>query len=78
MLELRPTRWCQDKWNSSTGKLPRKRRDVTDKLFESGIKQHSNQVSHVQYKNNKITAVLTAWGLLEGWSFRRTGPAAPG
>ena len=25
----------------------------------------------------KSTAVLTAWGLLESWIFRRTGPTAP-
>ena len=32
-LALRLTRWCQDKWTSSTGKLLRKRRDITEKML---------------------------------------------
>ena len=39
------TRWCQDIRTSSTGNLPRKRSDITEKNVESGIKYHTNKLS---------------------------------
>ena len=38
-LALRLTGWCQDKWTSSIGYLPRKCSDINEKLLKSGIKQ---------------------------------------
>ena len=34
-LALQLTGWCQDKWTSSTGNLPRKRRDITEQLLKA-------------------------------------------
>ena len=36
-VTLRLTRWCQDKFNSSTGNLPSKRRDIIEQLFKAVI-----------------------------------------
>ena len=36
-LALRLAGWCQDKWTSSTGILPRTRRDITDTLLKSAF-----------------------------------------
>ena len=47
-LAQRLNRWCQDDWTSSTCNLPRKRRDITEQIVESGVKHHTNKhIKHV-------------------------------
>ena len=52
-LELRMTRWFQDKWTSSSGKLPRKRRDITEKMLKAVKNPYTKKscsltLSHIQ------------------------------
>ena len=39
-VPLRPTSWCHDKWTSSTGNLPKKRRDIT-KFVENCVESQT-------------------------------------
>ena len=47
-LALRLTDWCQDKWTSRTGNLPRKRRDITAKLLKAVL--NANHSLHIVCK----------------------------
>ena len=47
-LTLRLTHLCRDEWTSSTGNLPRKRRDITVKLLKRRI-NHANKKRNILY-----------------------------
>ena len=62
---LRLTRWCRDKWTSSTGNLPRKMSRYNLNIVESEVKLYSNKLLTVSYINtvcaHSILLVLNNW-----------------
>ena len=57
---FRLTDWCQDKWTSSNGKLPRKRRHITEKNVESGVKHQTinHKIDYIQVRIIKVSNVV--------------------
>ena len=47
--------WRQDKWNISTGILPRKWRDITGKIVESDLKLRTNKQNK---RRNMLSIIL--------------------
>ena len=55
-LALRLTGWCQNKWTSSTGNLPSKRRDITEQLLKAALNTNQPESSEGRaYANNEGT-----------------------
>ena len=53
-LAWRLTSWCQKKWTSNTGYLPRKRRDITETLTNTKLVRIVLFGKHLNYKWSRI------------------------